>query len=244
MTRVIFPLSIITALCVTSLQAVPTTYTGTLSVTGVGADGALLAGGAWNDPATTLAWTVDNTTTPGKWHYAYTLSVPTGAISHMIVEVSDGDPGPIFLLANLFDPQSAPAGWIDDPIELGEFIAGQQGGNPNMPENVYGVKFNAETGFDDTTVTVAFDSDRVPVWGDFYGKNGDPIDWPTYRRRYLAEMTTQKDRIFELAREVEAGKTITLLCSSACRDESRCHRTLLKQLLEKTATGSGRETGS
>ena len=68
---------------------------------------------------------------------------------------------------------------------------------------------------------------------DFYGKNGDPIDWPTYKQRYLAEMTTQKDRIVELAREVEAGKTITLLCSSACRDESRCHRTLLKELIEK-----------
>lgn len=172
MTRVILTLSMITAMGVTSLQAVPTTYTGSLSVTGAGADGVLIAGGAWNDPATTLAWTVDNTTTPGKWHYAYTLSVPTGGISHMIVEVSDDDPGPMFLLANLFDPQSAPAGWIDDPIELDEFKAGQQGGNPNMPENVYGVKFNAEDAFDETTVTVAFDSDRVPVWGDFYAKGG------------------------------------------------------------------------
>ena len=172
MTRVILTLSIITVMGVTSLQAVPTTYTGTLSVTGAGADGALLAAGDWNDPASTLAWTVDNTTTPGKWHYEYTLSVPTGAISHMIVEVSDDDPGPIFLLANLFDPQSAPTGWIDDPIELDEFQAGQQGGNPNMPENVYGVKFNAEDTFDETTVMIAFDSDRVPVWGDFYAKGG------------------------------------------------------------------------
>jgi len=172
MTRVILTLSMITAISVTSLQAAPTTYTGTLSVTGAGADGSLLAGGAWNDSATTLAWTVDNTTTPGQWHYSYTLSVPTGGISHMIVEVSDEDPGPMFLLANLFDPQSTPAGWIDDPIELDEFKAGQQGGNPSMPEDLYGVKFNAEDTFDETMVTVVFDSDRVPVWGDFYAKGG------------------------------------------------------------------------
>jgi hypothetical protein len=90
----------------------------------------------------------------------------------MIVEVSDADPGPIFLFENLFDPQSTPNGWIDDPIELDEFTAGQQGGNPGMPEGVYGVKFNAEDGFDETTVTITFDSDRVPVWGDFYAKGG------------------------------------------------------------------------
>lgn len=170
MTRVILTLSIITAMGVAAVQAAPTTYTGSLSVTGAGADGALIAGGAWNNPATTLTWTVDNTTTPGKWHYGYTLTVPTGGISHMIVEVSDADPGPIFLLGNLLDPQSTPAGWIDDPIELQTQVAGA--GNPSMPENVYGVKFNAEDNFDETTVTVTFDSDRAPVWGDFYAKGG------------------------------------------------------------------------
>jgi len=172
MTRVMISLSVIAVTCVASLQAAPTTYTGTLAVTGTGADGELIATGQWNDPTTTLSWTVDNVTTVGKWHYEYTLIVPTGGISHMIVEVSDADPGPIFLFENLFDPQSAPNGWIDDPIELAEFKAGQQGGNPSMPEDMYGLKFNAEDDFDATTVTVTFDSDRVPVWGDFYAKGG------------------------------------------------------------------------
>jgi hypothetical protein len=54
-----------------------------LAVSGAGADGELLAGGAWIDAATALSWTVDNTTTFGKWHYAYTLTVPTGDISHI-----------------------------------------------------------------------------------------------------------------------------------------------------------------
>ncbi len=67
---------------------------------------------------------------------------------------------------------------------------------------------------------------------DYYGKNGDPIDWNTYRRRYLGEMKSQGEYIDELASLVEEGKTITLLCSSACVDAGRCHRTLLQGLIE------------
>jgi len=37
----------------------------------------------------------------------------------------------------------------------------------------------------------------------------------------------------DLAEQVAAGKTITLLCSSACTDPTHCHRTLLKQLIEE-----------
>jgi uncharacterized protein YeaO (DUF488 family) len=68
---------------------------------------------------------------------------------------------------------------------------------------------------------------------DYYGKHGAPIDWDTYRRRYLEEMTVQCEYIDELASLVEQGKTITLLCSSACADASHCHRTLLQGLIEK-----------
>jgi len=68
---------------------------------------------------------------------------------------------------------------------------------------------------------------------DFYGKHGPPIDWETYRRRYLEEMQTQTERIAELVELVAAGKTVTLLCSSACVDPEHCHRTLLKQLIEQ-----------
>jgi uncharacterized protein YeaO (DUF488 family) len=68
---------------------------------------------------------------------------------------------------------------------------------------------------------------------DFYGKNGPPITWEEYRRRYLEEMTQQEELIDELAQMVREGKTITLLCSSACEDETHCHRTLLKGLIEE-----------
>ena len=66
----------------------------------------------------------------------------------------------------------------------------------------------------------------------FYGKRGDPIGWETYRARYLEEMERQAPYIAELAARVRSGETITLLCSSACVDPARCHRELLKGLIE------------
>src|SRR4051812_31785854 len=70
----------------------------------------------------------------------------------------------------------------------------------------------------------------------FYGKGeGAPITWDDYRTRYLAEMQSEEVQreIEVLAELVSEGKTITLLCSSACEDASTCHRTLLKGLIEE-----------
>ena len=67
---------------------------------------------------------------------------------------------------------------------------------------------------------------------DYYGKHGDPIGWGEYRKRYLKEMDDQRELIDELAAMAAEGKRITLLCSSACTDPARCHRTLLKELIE------------
>ncbi len=65
-----------------------------------------------------------------------------------------------------------------------------------------------------------------------YGKRGEPIGWSTYRRMYVREMKLQESAIDELARRVAAGETITLLCSSACTREARCHRSVLRELIE------------
>jgi uncharacterized protein YeaO (DUF488 family) len=67
---------------------------------------------------------------------------------------------------------------------------------------------------------------------DFYGKHGPPIGFEEYRRRYLAEMEAQRAAITAIARRVQSGETITLLCSSACTDPAACHRTLLEALIE------------
>lgn len=70
---------------------------------------------------------------------------------------------------------------------------------------------------------------------DYYGKHGPPIGWPAYRRRYLEEMASRRELIASLAERVRRRETVTLLCSSACTDESRCHRALLAPLIEKAS---------
>jgi uncharacterized protein YeaO (DUF488 family) len=67
-----------------------------------------------------------------------------------------------------------------------------------------------------------------------YGKKGQAkISWDEYARRYRAEMAAPEPRkkIAWLAQSVARGEWLTLLCSSLCTDETRCHRTVLRQLL-------------
>lgn len=149
-------------------------YSGSLSVGDP--DNSLIATGVWNEDSTTLSWVVDNTTTAGKWHYAYTLEVggrQGAGISHVIFEASD-----TFGFDNLFAPTTNPPGLIseeDDGIEIKTNLPQQ--GNPDMPGSVYGIKFNIADDTEVTTLALSFDSDRVPVWGDFYAKGGLGALW-------------------------------------------------------------------
>jgi uncharacterized protein YeaO (DUF488 family) len=68
-----------------------------------------------------------------------------------------------------------------------------------------------------------------------YTDTASKVGWPQYRRRYLEEQRSNRQRIDELAARVRSGETITLLCSSACVREARCHRSVLKQLIEDAA---------
>jgi uncharacterized protein YeaO (DUF488 family) len=69
----------------------------------------------------------------------------------------------------------------------------------------------------------------------YYGKTGEAIGWDEYCSRFLAEMEDQDFRLRALTNRHAEGETITLLCSSHCVDETQCHRTLLKQLIEARA---------
>ena len=75
-----------------------------------------------------------------------------------------------------------------------------------------------------------------------YGNRGrTPVSWEVYRQRYLREMLrpAARDKIAALARRVGRGETLTLLCSSQCVREERCHRSLLKGLIERAAADPG-----
>lgn len=67
----------------------------------------------------------------------------------------------------------------------------------------------------------------------FKGKSGKPpVPWSAYKSAYLTEMRSQREKIGELAGKVASGEAITLLCASSCTDERRCHRSLLRELIE------------
>lgn len=68
---------------------------------------------------------------------------------------------------------------------------------------------------------------------ELHAAAGSALPWEDYQRRYLEEMKPQDEIIDELARMTIEGKTITLLCSKTCKDETHCHRSLLKSLIEK-----------
>jgi uncharacterized protein YeaO (DUF488 family) len=68
----------------------------------------------------------------------------------------------------------------------------------------------------------------------YWGKHGDPIGWAEFKKRYLTEMRDQREAIDALAARVHGGEGLTLLCSSSCDDPERCHRTLLKGLVERS----------
>jgi uncharacterized protein YeaO (DUF488 family) len=75
----------------------------------------------------------------------------------------------------------------------------------------------------------------VELHADAYGKHGEPIPWDEYVMRYRAEMSRQRYWIEGFAKRIREGDTITLLCSSACVDPARCHRTLLADILSSAA---------
>jgi len=56
------------------------------------------------------------------------------------------------------------------------------------------------------------------------------ISWAEFSKRYLASLKGKEALLDELAQRAKK-ETLTLLCS--CKDETHCHRFLLKQAIEE-----------
>ena len=58
----------------------------------------------------------------------------------------------------------------------------------------------------------------------------DQLDWPRFRHQFLAEMQSETalGEIHALAR-LARSETVTLMC--VCKDEDRCHRSILRELI-------------
>ena len=143
------------------------TYSGSLDYSDGGITG--IPGNPWMAPGTTFSWQVDDNG-DGTYTYTYRLQVPDGskAISHITMEVS-----PSFLSSNILEV-------LQGDIADGQPDAYPNGGaDPGMPDSMRGVKF-VGGGPDSTDYdwTVSFTTDRAPVWGDFYAKDGTAEgDW-------------------------------------------------------------------
>jgi uncharacterized protein YeaO (DUF488 family) len=58
------------------------------------------------------------------------------------------------------------------------------------------------------------------------------ITWPQFKKQYVADLKEEHKQVLihELAKRAKEEK-ITLLCS--CRDSNMCHRSVLKELIER-----------
>ncbi len=120
------------------------------------------------EAGTSLGYTVSRDSTDDWWHYEYTFTVPSKGLSHIIFEASSGDDP--FTAANLKPP--LPSGY-----EVKDFgpLEPDANSNPGLLWDVYGIKFNIggqEAPGGPLVYDIEFYSDRAPMWGDFYAKDG------------------------------------------------------------------------
>lgn len=122
--------------------------------------GGIAANGPWDNGNFSVSWVVAES--DGTWTYSYTVTGYSKAISHFILEVTQ-DLEPFAILPGSSSP-------ILGPTEY----SSANSGNPDMPNPIYGIKFDyaaADIG-DWKTAVYTIVTDRAPVYGVFYGKDG------------------------------------------------------------------------
>ena len=126
--------------------------------------GGLEATGNQSGNGFTLKWDITLNNVTNLYHYKYEIFEGDGitplAPSHFNIEVSS-----FFEAADMLNPSVTP----DAP---GLIPSGS--GNPGMPSDIgRGVKFDVEA------ATYEFDSPKIPVYADVYGKKGNGGFWNT-----------------------------------------------------------------
>lgn len=123
--------------------------------------GGVSATKAWNNGGFKIDWSVSQT--GSLWTYNYTVDVtdsPTKVkdVSHFILEVTN-DSNAFNILGGTSTPTEGPKTWTS---------TSNGNSNPGMPNPMYGVKFS----FGGDVVNYTMVTDRAPVWGVFYAKDG------------------------------------------------------------------------
>ena len=150
------------------------------------------AGGAWSGGAFSISWLI--TDNGADFTYEYTVNTPTGGsakLSHWILELSPFDADGNSLKSyweDVFLTTPSAGNYTGTGVTVinGEVgLAGSQDGNPGMPDvddgdnstkaakdDIWGVRFTRPDNLNVTTTTVTFTTPQVPIWGDFYAKDG------------------------------------------------------------------------
>jgi len=115
-----------------------------------------------------INWSINKVV--NTYNYSYTLAGVTNglskALSHWILEVTNPSTSNDFFSLNLPISSDSPKTWTPG------------GSNPNMPSNIYGIKW--DTTGDPSVYTSSFSTLKNPVWGDFFAKSGkDAGIWTT-----------------------------------------------------------------
>ncbi len=113
------------------------------------------ATGDWDNGGFALSW--DISFQQGLWTYQYTATATRKEISHFLLEVSN-DGMPVRTYEGTDTQITLPQTWTNEDGKS----------NPDMPNPLYGVKFD----FGDNRVMYTFVTDRSPVYGVFYAKDG------------------------------------------------------------------------
>jgi hypothetical protein len=148
-------------------------YSGSLDLTG-NADGYLTGTGTWSTGPTSIEWNVFWNGSEQYVHYSYTFTYPSHDPSYFIFEVSDNFTSSDITnvkVDNVLLPYTV--GEQTFSSEVNEFVPGSNN-YQTMPESIYGVKIENPQFADPSngSVTITFDSTRMPEWGDFYARCG------------------------------------------------------------------------
>lgn len=103
-----------------------------------------------------ISWEITQTQND-HWLYTYTLNAPLKEISHFILEVTEDD-----FPFNIYDETTGPY------VCPKKYTSDSGNSNPLLPNDIYGIKFD----FGGNEVTYKIETDRAPVYGVFYAKDG------------------------------------------------------------------------
>lgn len=129
--------------------------------------GAGLTIGGGTATTASISWDIafNSGTSLWSYNYAFTTNARQG-ISHFLLDLSDNCSANSGCVMN-FEHNSG-----STTLAYGTYT--DANGNPNLPSSasIVGVKFD-NLNVDGATYTFTFDSERAPVWGDFYAKGGN-----------------------------------------------------------------------